>query len=434
MAKFDESWKEVFEGAEVSPSDSVWVNIDRDLANAEGEFMRRRVALYRRIAAASILFALLVGAFEVYRWNENANPVARNKSLRDELRSRSDQRKTANGSNTAPSSDLSSPGQSEKADPAKADASVSFNKSGIHPHQTNLNQPGQIHRDAGNFAPGMNQIAGTIPERDRGDRKVKSPLTDQRFFEIALDDVDRPGRLPLPEISEGPVMTEILRKLPAISGAFMEHKDKKVMHEQVWASVTAAAGGYNPNSNSSYNSTLGSQASASGSTVPVGSSYSFGVLAGMRVADRVVLQSGVQYMNQSIGSSSNISTLGSLSSLVKYSSSPSIAYTTTSPYDIVSANEFVSVPLQAGYLILDKRVGFQLNSGVSTDFFIRNTLSDPSGQRQSYSQSAGQDSPYRSVNFSGLMSSELSYKMGSHYRVSLVPGFRYSFNPILKSA
>jgi hypothetical protein len=110
----------------------------------------------------------------------------------------------------------------------------------------------------------------------------------------------------------------------------------------------------------------------------------------------------------------------------------SVSY--SSPYTINSANEFISVPVQAGYLFIDKKIGLQLNSGVSTDFFVRNTLSDPTGQRQSYSQSAGQDSPYRAVNFSGLMSSEVSYKLGRHYRLSLVPGMRYSFAPVLKSS
>jgi hypothetical protein len=94
--------------------------------------------------------------------------------------------------------------------------------------------------------------------------------------------------------------------------------------------------------------------------------------------------------------------------------------------------EIVSVPVQAGYMIIDRKLGWPLNAGVSPDFFIRNILTDESGQREKFTQSAGDESPYRSVNWSGLLNTELSYRIGTHYRISLVPGVRYSFNSILK--
>ena len=96
-------------------------------------------------------------------------------------------------------------------------------------------------------------------------------------------------------------------------------------------------------------------------------------------------------------------------------------------------NEFISVPVFVGYILVNKKIGWQINSGIASDFAMKNTLSDPSGSRQSYSQGAGSDSPYRSVNFAGLINTEISYKIGKNYRVSLVPGLRHSFNPVLKS-
>jgi hypothetical protein len=94
--------------------------------------------------------------------------------------------------------------------------------------------------------------------------------------------------------------------------------------------------------------------------------------------------------------------------------------------------EIVSIPVQAGYMIVDRRLGWQINAGVSSDFFLKNILEDKSGQRERFTQSAGSESPYRSVNWSGLMNTEVSYRIGNHYRLSLVPGVRYSFNSILK--
>src|SRR5262249_1820752 len=81
----------------------------------------------------------------------------------------------------------------------------------------------------------------------------------------------------------------------------------------------------------------------------------------------------------------------------------------------------------------DRKVGLQMNAGLSSDFFVRNTLRDPTGQLGNWTQSAGEESPYRSVNFAGLLSSEVSLRLSQQYRISVVPGFRYMFNPSLKT-
>ena len=105
----------------------------------------------------------------------------------------------------------------------------------------------------------------------------------------------------------------------------------------------------------------------------------------------------------------------------------------SSPYEINSVNEYLSVPIQAGYLLVDRKIGLQLNSGFSTDFFMQNTLTDKSGQMASFSSNAGNDSPYRTVSWAGLLGTELSYKIAAQYRISIAPGLRYSLNSVLKS-
>src|SRR5438105_462710 len=90
---------------------------------------------------------------------------------------------------------------------------------------------------------------------------------------------------------------------------------------------------YNPNANSysSYNYATASQlaSSSSSSSSSTGTSYSFGALAGMRLTKKLVIQSGVQYMNQSIGSESNINAPVSLDAVANFAKS-SQSYNTTS--------------------------------------------------------------------------------------------------------
>jgi hypothetical protein len=105
----------------------------------------------------------------------------------------------------------------------------------------------------------------------------------------------------------------------------------------------------------------------------------------------------------------------------------------SAPYSVNNSMRYLSIPMMAGYLLVNKTFGLQLNAGVATDLFLQNTISAESDQIEKTSQPAGSDSPYRAVNLSGLIGTEISYRFGERYRVSLNPGIRYPFNTIYKS-
>ena len=50
--KFEGSWKNAFEDAEVTPSDKVWANIELDLEKAKGGDLKRRLLFFQMLAAA----------------------------------------------------------------------------------------------------------------------------------------------------------------------------------------------------------------------------------------------------------------------------------------------------------------------------------------------------------------------------------------------
>jgi hypothetical protein len=227
-------------------------------------------------------------------------------------------------------------------------------------------------------------------------------------------------------------------------------RSDKRSKEEAWLSLGGAAGSYNPgNAPSSFsqapaamqqfasNSIANTQAPQSASRSSVGSTYSVGVSVGKKIADRWIVHTGVNYMNQAISYTSSYTTYSasnrSEAFVADYADKTSAPIAITQPYKVNSSNEFVSIPMQAGYLIVDRKFGLQWNAGVATDVFLRNTLKDQSGRSDKYSQSGGEESPYRALNFAALTSTEFSYRLGSQYRVSLVPGVRYSFQSVLKS-
>jgi hypothetical protein len=234
-----------------------------------------------------------------------------------------------------------------------------------------------------------------------------------------------------------------------------KHYDEEFGSEKLWTSVGFAAGSFN-NINSSVSNSGGSlmMADARSSAVSKvadqqakasGSSYSVGVSMGTRISSRWVLQGGLNYMTQAsdytasaVGTEDyeNFSapSVNSIMSADKQSSELAMsAVVPTAPYNVNNSLQFVSVPLQAGYLLVNRKVGVQLNGGLSTDLFIQNTITPEGDNLEKTTEGNGSDSPYRTVNFSGMVGTELTYKFSKHYRLALNPGLRYPLNSIYKS-
>ncbi len=226
-----------------------------------------------------------------------------------------------------------------------------------------------------------------------------------------------------------------------------EQEKKESRSERLWTSVGVAAGSFSSTNssvspaalaNASFNQNA--SAAASQQTKASGSTYSVGINVGTKVANRWIVQGGLNYMTQgsdytagAVVASSDFKNFGvaSLNDLARDAKSSQVV--STASYKVNNTLQYLNVPLQAGYIIINRKVSVQLNTGVSTDLFLQNTLTPESGDLDKTTQGSGSESPYRTVNFSGLVGTEISYKMGKHYRLALNPGVRYPFNSIYKS-
>jgi len=442
--KFEEHWQEAFEGSEMTPSDSVWSNIDLKLDN---EKMKRSVVYYQRLAAGTVLFALLIGIGGVRYLNNSDEKKMALKQNSDNAKTKNADQHLSNDKSTSENASIVGSNETQVAKQLTKEFS-----SGNHSLKNNSNEVGQIYHSAQESRP------NTITSIDNKNQKIhfvkeesSRAIANQSFESLGYYNSAHLSQTQLPMVSskkkeeskiESVYTTSIL---PVEIYNEKETKQKKKKSEDLWLSFGAATGSYNPGSASSspqtmntslVNSSYVSQAPQS-SRSSVGTAYSMGISVGKKIADRWIIQTGINYLSQAINYTSNFATQSSTNqlkaSVADYASQNSAPVSITQPYKINSNTEFVSIPMLAGYLLIDRKIGLQLNAGVASDIFLKNTLKDQSGQSAKYSQGSGSDSPYRPFNWAGLASTELSYKMSRQYRISIMPGFRYSFQPTLKS-
>ncbi len=311
MGKFEEKWKKAFEDEGVEPPDSVWLDIDRRLANADSDSMKKRIILYQRIAAASVFFALMVGSLGIYYWNNINSQLAQSRSIKDELPGANQKiiaddnqhADLATSKNEKDSAPLNPAETIQPANDARTRHRLAFGE------QKNLKDKGADSQRLSVASENKNKMIGNTMEDKQSQGIVSADATsvyrpgisfkeEQKPLTIKLNGLPEPELASVPEIHHGPVITEIIRILPAIPGVFMVRRQNKINHEKVWASASAAAGTFGLGSGPSGNA----GAQATGSAPASGNSFSFAMLAGVRMARRVVLQSGIQYTNESTGS------------------------------------------------------------------------------------------------------------------------------------
>lgn len=281
---------------------------------------------------------------------------------------------------------------------------------------------------------------------------------------FALDNTRKPSPFFVPENAKVPAKPEstadpfmlMMARLDDEAKAMNDKQKTNKKHfkgEQLWTSVGMTAGAYNT-VNRSISNDIHSNAiqTATDQVKASGVAYSFGLSVGTKVSERWVVQGGVNYLNQVSDYTSNIivggNVVGQFNAIngtnavaladdaPKFSRNDTeVNWAQTPPFAVSNTMEFISIPVEAGYMVVNKKVGVMVNAGVSTDLFIQNTESanvDGAANPVQTQERGSSDSPFRDLNFIGLLGTEVSYKVGLRYRVALTPGLRYPFNSMYK--
>ncbi|MEQ8477131.1 hypothetical protein [Fulvivirga sp.] len=427
---FENEWESAFEGAEMAPSETVWSKIEVEVANNEGKNYKRSLLFFKLLAAASVSFAMSIGGWQLYenyynqgnlfevtadQESDNSSQPEVDTKEKQPLIAQEKESVSKRNERSVPSSksnDNEGLGLDETTDKEgkSTEKETSANQTLLAVNESGLNDD---VTDSDNSV-AINNAAFTAQNETSSPNRMEHMGVD--FFEVNGELVE-------------PKMVPWLSNIP--SGKSDDFKG-------LWAGVGMSAGSFNNNNSSSSSLAQGILNSDAGqaSSLDVandesnGNAYSFGLNVGTQISKRFVLMSGLNYVQQSNTSSSNIVALNTegfsaVNRSASLSSEESYAYTDS--YKISNTYELLSVPLQAGYILLDRKFNILLLSGVSNDIFLRQKITDESGRAQSV-ENNGSDNGYSTYSLSGLIGSEFSYDVGESYMLSLQPQLRQTIN------
>ncbi len=230
---------------------------------------------------------------------------------------------------------------------------------------------------------------------------------------------------------------------------------------KVWAGVEAGAGTFNSNFGesgavaSSLNPSALASAVGSGNfvnpTTSISESMNQGVATtigfdfGIQIGEKWTLESGLAYTNMDNNGTASISVLDvytidnvdfidSSNGLTSGESTPSGSRQATievrenfdHEVEVNNNVQIASIPIKAGYFVVNKKFSLRLNAGLSANYLVDGSFSDPTKEILN-SNNLGL---YNDWSFDGIGGLELGYSIFDKFNFTLEPNFRHSITPI----
>ena len=403
---FEELIKAKFAEGEVKTTDAIWREINTALNREAVKNYRTSLTRYKWVAAASILIAVLSFAANFDFPRKNTDKISSNYNA------------------LMPSS----PGHFRFFEPSTS----------VHPPSYQSMIPGGMpftYIDS-NYFSGRTTTSGT-PQK----------LTE--YFEqtpIAIQPLNKI----IPEIQTALVPEEKIDeyRMPQNKIALARDNTKG----RFWASIEAGHGNFDlefkgaepiyaqPNfetiaSSLEKDDFINPSSTITQSGMNEGTLRSFGMDFGVKVGGKWTLESGMQFASISSSGMASVSITDVYSidnPLLEGTKKSSIAARIHVKENIErqvnfdNTTTFTTVPIKAGYFLVDKKLSLRLNAGLNANYFLDNRIDDPSGQFQS----SNKRSSYAAWSFDGLGGLELGYNVISHLNFTLEPNYIQSITPL----
>ncbi len=387
---FEKVWRNAFEGAKLTPSDQLWAGIEAGIANDEVVRYKRGMVYYKWLAAAGILLFTGLLGYIGYQSLTTESSLTENKSKRKNVKSVFQ----------VTDSVLSITKKEGSAEPFLIQQEITPSSIKSLEATPSNNQKIQPRENL----EGIKYL--TVIERQQS----KAIIEEQNFP-------------PLPQ---------------RISGVPIYRSDQDPKRVVLWAGLNVTPGYFDPNFQSQgVVQGLQSPSFAQSTLQPeeehrTGFSMSFGIEMGVKLSDRWQLSGGIQYLNNNVQSSTNAildQRTPIFSSVIEtLDLSDSRANITFVPTELDNTFQFLSIPVQAGYLVLDKKVKVLVNAGIASDIFLKNKITALDRSLESITINPGSNAPFRSVYFNGILGVEASYEFLPRYLITLEPRYKLAIS------
>jgi hypothetical protein len=465
--KFERQWKEQFQDADRAPDASVWDRIDAGMASGLVARYKKKLFYYKMAVAASVLLAVLFGSYSLYtviRDTGSSQLVQAPQAGEQEIIEQTEAQIASDLENTP---DLKTKDELKSLPEAQSTANVSNSESWDMKPENTSNQ--DLILDAGEM---MAEGAAYLPvsDEDMGntgayEEKVEVEPTGTALQLTSHFNVpyEKPGRKYVLDKKINPYEQPIILTF--------EEKESETDPKRLWAGLNVSSGFFNPNI--SYDSHTDMTADASPNTFgsveqiystsseiqdqsnsimsykPEESSYrpdisiSYGLDFGYKFSKRFVVLSGMGYQHN-YGSTTVNTYIEPTETHAKYANhaivieraNPDSGLNTynelNSEVELNSTFEFVTIPVNIGYYLIDRKFKWVMTAGLTTDIFIRNNISDSQDMFDRIQYKTGEDSPYNPLYFNGKFGTMLHYTFLKNYQVSLEPSYRIGLSSLTK--
>jgi hypothetical protein len=419
--EFEKSWHQAFEGASIEPSERLWVGIEAAIANEDATRYRRGIVYYKWLVAAGLLlFASVLGYMAFQEQQPAATGVADgSKNHNPELTDATNPVQSFEDASSAKEKNISASSTTKDSKPSSTNSDkLTASPDAVIQSSSESTAFGTAKLVKQDDAAHLQQALSTAPSKrglDHSLSTLKSKnITDQNTL-LALTAPDR------------------------IYGVLLHPVTKQDRsHETFWAGLNMTPGYFNPNYQVQTEAlALQSPDFSQSSVVPMeehntGFSMSFGMEVGMRLSNKWQLSGGLQYLNNNVQSTTNTI----LDQRTPYFSSVAESVDLANSRGNITFNEtaldntfqFISVPVQAGFTLVDKRLQVLINAGIASDIFLKNRVAATDNSLESVTIRAGSEAPFRTVYFNGLLGAQASYEFLPRYMITLEPRYKVAIS------